>query len=459
MRRAFWILVGAHVLMLAATLPLLLGTGLHGGILIGDETSYVDAGRALSNAVRDAARLGPFDTTELRLSVVSSGWFMPGMGVLLAPLFTVDPDASVAAVRLYLGVVTTLMLVAAALRVRTLLGDPYALALLVFPGLVPMWVVFSTGAWGDLAAGIVLAVLAAEGAVMLRGITEGRAPTLRDGVRLGLLAVAMLYLRSSTSILAGGLFVLLGLAALVLLRGAQRRRGIAALVAGGVCFLAVLAPWSIAASRTLGDRVITTTSVSNVLGNTFGDRDELCFGPCDPGSTIWFNPLRYSREVGRATGLSELEVQHQMSAYARRDVTTGSYLRDVARNLGHYLEGPAGFTRFMHDPATDLGWLRWLIVALTDLMFYPMVAVGLLVLVVARRRPLPEQALPIVLKVALAALLLQPFVHQAGSRYWPTAAPIVSLGLVMLVLQAKTSTWTWSRCASTSASPGPDGAS
>ena len=130
MRRAFWILVGAHVLMLAATLPLLLGTGLHGGILIGDETSYVDAGRALSNAVRDAARLGPFDTTELRLSVVSSGWFMPGMGVLLAPLFTVDPDASVAAVRLYLGVVTTLMLVAAALRVRTLLGDPYALALL-----------------------------------------------------------------------------------------------------------------------------------------------------------------------------------------------------------------------------------------------------------------------------------------------------------------------------------------
>ena len=68
------------------------------------------------------------------------------------------------------------------------------------------------------------------------------------------------------------------------------------------------------ASRTLGDRVITTTSVSNVLGNTFGDRDELCFGPCDPGSTIWFNPLRYSREVGRATGLSELEVQHQMSA-------------------------------------------------------------------------------------------------------------------------------------------------
>ena len=263
----------------------------------------------------------------------------------------------------------------------------------------------------------------------------------------------------STSILAGGLFVLLGLAALVLLRGAQRRRGIAALVAGGVCFLAVLAPWSIAASRTLGDRVITTTSVSNVLGNTFGDRDELCFGPCDPGSTIWFNPLRYSREVGRATGLSELEVQHQMSAYARRDVTTGSYLRDVARNLGHYLEGPAGFTRFMHDPATDLGWLRWLIVALTDLMFYPMVAVGLLVLVVARRRPLPEQALPIVLKVALAALLLQPFVHQAGSRYWPTAAPIVSLGLVMLVLQAKTSTWTWSRCASTSASPGPDGAS
>ena len=87
-----------------------------------------------------------------------------------------------------------------------------------------------------------------------------------------------------------------------------------------------------------------------------------------------------------------------------------------------------------------------------------MLIVGVAVLVVVRRRPIAEQVLPLVLKVGLAALLVQPFVHQAGSRYWPTAAPLVSLGLVMLVLQAKTSTWTWSRCSSTERSPGPDGA-
>lgn len=457
MRRAFWWLVAAHVAMVVAVLPLLLGVDLTGGRLIGDETAYADAGRALSNAVRDAARLGPFDTRELQLSVVGSGWFMPGMGLLLAPLFVVDPDASAAVMRLYLAAVSTLLLVACALRVRTLLGDPYALALLVFPGLVPMWVVFSTGAWGDLAAGLVLAVLVAEVAVALRGIVEGRPLALRDGVRIGVVAVAMLYLRSSTSLLAGGLFVLLGLGAVALLHGRARRRSVAAVVAGGVCFLALLAPWSIAASQTLGGRVVTTTSVSTVLGNTFGDRSQLCFGPCDPGSTIWFTPLRYSREVARATGLSEMEVQHQMSSYARRDVTVGSYLSDVAGNLRRYAIGPSGFTRLMRDPGTGLEPLRLAIVGLTALLYYPMLLVGAAVLVVVRRRPLREQVLPIVLKVALAALLVQPFVHQAGSRYWPTAAPVVSVGLMMFVLQAKTSTWTWSRCSSTARSPGRDG--
>ncbi|GAA4130327.1 hypothetical protein GCM10022215_43850 [Nocardioides fonticola] len=458
MRRAFWWLVAAHVLLVLAVLPLLLGTHLDGGVLIGDETSYVDAGRALSNAVRDAARLGPFDTRELQLSVVSSGWFMPGMGVVLTPLFVVDPDASVASVRLYLAVVTTVLLVVAALRVRTLLGDPYALALLVFPGLVPMWAVFSTGAWGDLAAGLVLAVLVAEVAAALRRVIDGEALALRDGVRIGLVAVAMLYLRSSTSILAGALFVLLGLGVLVALRGAARGRSVAAVVVGGVCFLAVLAPWSIAASQTLGARVMTTTSVPTVLANTFGDRSQICFGPCDPGSTIWFTPLRYSREVARATGLSEVEVQRQMSSYARRDVTLGSYLPDVARNFRHYAIGPSAFSEFMRDPGTRLDPLRWAVVAGTALLYYPMLLVGIAVLVVVRRRPIGEQVLPVVLKVALACLLVQPFVHQAGSRYWPTAAPLVSLGLVMFVLQAKTSTWTWSRCSSTARSPEPDGA-
>lgn len=458
MRRAFWWLVAAHVLLVLAVLPLLLGTHLDGGVLIGDETSYVDAGRALSNAVRDAARLGPFDTRELQLSVVSSGWFMPGMGVVLTPLFVVDPDASMASVRLYLAVVTTVLLIVAAVRVRSLLGDPYALALLVFPGLVPMWVVFSTGAWGDLAAGLVLAVLVAEVAAALRRVIDGETLALRDGVRIGLVAVAMLYLRSSTSILAGALFVLLGLGVLVALRGAARGRSIAAVVAGGVCFLALLAPWSIAASQTLGARVMTTTSVPTVLANTFGDRSQICFGPCDPGSTIWFTPLRYSREVARATGLSEVEVQRQMSSYARRDVTVGSYLPDVARNLRHYAIGPSAFSEFMRDPGTRLDPLRWAVVAGTALLYYPMLLVGIAVLVVVRRRPIGEQVLPVVLKVALACLLVQPFVHQAGSRYWPTAAPLVSLGLVMFVLQAKTSTWTWSRCSSTARSPEPDGA-
>ena len=84
----------------------------------GDETAYVNSARALSNLVRDLAGLGPLDVVELQRNVVASGWFMPGMPVLLTPLFVVDPDASVTAIRVYLGVVTFLFLILAIVSVR-----------------------------------------------------------------------------------------------------------------------------------------------------------------------------------------------------------------------------------------------------------------------------------------------------------------------------------------------------
>jgi hypothetical protein len=358
---------------------------------------------------------------------------MPGMSLLLTPLFVVDPDASVTMIRAYLGVVTTALLVVTMLSVRRVLGDTYAAAVLVFPGLVPMWLLFSYSAWGDLCAGLLVLVLVVHLVRVFRSLGQGVAPGVRDGVRLGALAIAVVYLRSSALLLVVGMGVVVVAALLLVLRDRERSRGLASLGAAALVFVATLLPWSVFASRTLDDRVVTTTSVPVVMANTFGDRDRLCFGECDPTSSIWFSPLRYSREVARATGLSEIEVQQQMSAYARTDVTAHSYARDVVANMGRYVGEPARFARFLEAPGATDGGVRAAAVATTNVMFFAMLAVAAGMLLVVVRAPFEAQVVSTLLKLGLGALLTQPFVHIAGARYWTSAAPLCALAAGLLV--------------------------
>ncbi|MBC7560482.1 MAG: hypothetical protein H7270_14305, partial [Dermatophilaceae bacterium] len=286
------ILFIVHVVLKIALFPRLANAP-----LVGDEASYLDGARALSNLVRDLSTFGPVNVSELQRSLVGSGWFMPGISILLTPLFVVDPDASLAMIRGYLGVVSSLLLILAVQSVRRVLGDLYAGVVLVSPGLVPMWLIFSYTAYGDLCAGLLILLFVTHLIEIIRQLRVGISPSWQQGVRLGLLATAALYLRSSTSVLIIGMFIVVGAAALLMLRGRERRRGVLHLIVAAVVLVAILLPWSVFASQTLGGRVVTTTSVPIVLANTFGERDRICFGECDPGSTIWFNPLRYSREV------------------------------------------------------------------------------------------------------------------------------------------------------------------
>lgn len=416
------VLVALHVLVKLAVLPKVGHTP-----LVGDEASYVDGGRALSNLVRDLVSLGPVDSAELERNVIGSGWFMPGMSVLLTPLFVVEPDASVLVIRCYIGVLTTLLLLLAMRSVRRTFGDTYAAALLVLPGLVPMWVLFSYGAWGDLVAGLLIVMLVAHLVTIFRQVRDGVAFSLREGVWLGLVGIAVVYLRSSATILVAGMFVVVLASVVALLRRGERRRAIAGLLVAGSVFVALLAPWSIAASQSLGGRVVTTTSVPTVLANTFGDYDRICFGECDPGSTIWFSPLRYAREVARATGTSEVDVLPEMSSYARADVTPHSYTRDVLQNFRAYALEPAGYNdQLMLERDSDT-ITYWVVTVATTVMWYLALLVAAWIMLLATRRSFDSQILSIVLKLGLGALFTQPFVHLASARYWPTAAPLLAL--------------------------------
>lgn len=398
--------------------------------LIGDEAAYADGGRALSNLLRDLVHLRSPDGDELARNVVGSGWFMPGMAVLLTPLFVIDPDASVLMIRGYLALLTTALLLLAVTEVDRRLGRRYAVALLVFPGLAPMWAIFSAAAWGDLCAGLVLVVLVAR---LVEAVTRDRPVTLREGLVVGLLAVAVVYLRSSTTVVLAGLAAVTLLTVWLRRRGRQRLACAGSLAAGGALALLLLLPWSLAASHVLGARVVTTTSVPTVLANTFGDPGQLCYGPCDPDSSRWFGPVRYAREVARATGRSELTVLAQMSEHARRDVTPAGYATDVAANAGRYAGEPARFARFLHGPGGDgRGPAYTLIVAVTDLLFYPALLAGLVVIAGVWRGPVRRQVLAALVTIGLIGLFLQPFVHISGGRYWTTAAPLLALAAALL---------------------------
>lgn len=425
-----WLVV-AHVAMKLAVFPLVMSSPPHG-----DEQAYLNGAMALSNTLRDLFAFTSPDTAELDRNLVASGWFMPGMSIVVSPLYLLFPDAGPGLVRGYLGLVTLVLFVVVLRAVARTLGDRWAIVVALFPGLVPMWVFFTYGAWGDLSAGLVLVLVVLRVVELVRGLRRGEAPTLGDGVVLGLLSVVTLYLRSSTSILLAGLGVATLVATVVMLRGRVRLRAVAAAGLAGVCFLALLAPWSAYASEVLGSRVITTTTVATVKANTFGDREQVCFGRCDPDSTLWFRPLRYAREVARETGTSEVEVLQQMSSHALRDLTLADYLDQVDHNLAAYSLQPAVFVSHVEPPegrgALGAAW-GWTVTGTTWLLYFPVLLLVAASLVTVARRSLEARLLDLVVKLCLGGLLVQPFVHVAGGRYWTTAAPFFGIAAAMFV--------------------------
>ncbi len=418
-------LLGAHLVLKLLIYPLTMDAPAYN-----DEQQYYDGARALSNLVRDLFAFSSPDGAELQRNVVGSGWFMPGMAILMTPLFVVFPDAADPLCRGYLGLANLLVLLWAVWSVRKRLGPLYASLLVAFPALLPSWVLMSFTAYGDPLSGVVLLVMVAHIVDMLRKMRAGEPPAWKEALHLGVLAIAVLYLRSSTSIVLAALGGVTLVAALVLLRGAKRRRAVGAAGLAGVVFLVLLAPWSIAATTALDARVITTTTVPISLANTFGDREQVCFGKCDPDSYLWFRPLRYAREVGRATGESEVVVEKQMSDYALRDLDRRDYARQTWWNIGSYFFIPANFVRYIAPPdgRGTLGMLGQRVVwGATYLYYIPFLVLTLISMLFVQLRSLEAQILDSLVKLSLLALFVQPFVHVAGSRYWTTAGPLFAV--------------------------------
>lgn len=404
---------------------------------VGDEGAYIDSAKALSNLARDLLRFSPPDTAELSRNVIGNGWFMPGMAILLAPLYLAFPGAEITLVRIYLALVSFLMWLWAVNSARTHLGNRYALALMIFPALVPLWILFSFSAWGDLYAGLLLVVLMCHVSTLLICFQRPVSIRVSQGVVIGALAAGCLYLRSSTLPLMPLLLLILLLGAALFSGIREWRRPLMCISAAALSFICLLLPWSISASKTLGARILTTTTVPISLGVAFGNQDELCFGSCGKGN-IWFNSVRYSKTLASVTGVDEVSVQKDMSRYATRGVTPATYSAKVIENFGRYAFSPGSFrNRFFPDKKGEGGAgyaaKRELLFNATVYPYYLFMLFMVLAWVTVKTRTVPDQVNSILIKCFSACLLLQPFFHIGSGRYWTVFAPIFALSLGLLL--------------------------
>ncbi|ANC31648.1 hypothetical protein [Isoptericola dokdonensis] len=408
--------------------------------LAGDEVSYTAGARALADSARALVQGDEVPTDELQARLVGNGWFMPGMPLLIAPLFLLDPAADDAAVRVYLGVLSTAVFLALVAVVARTVGWRTAAVLLVVPGLVPMYALFGSSAWGDGWAGLAILATVPLLVVMWRRLDADGVVRLRDAALLGLALVVALYLRSSTLPLVVAVLVLLVVVTLLRTRGRALARSLAACAVAVGVVVVLMAPWSAHMSRTFGEPVTTTTTMSLSLAYAFGDRDELCFGPCVEGN-IWTNMARYARAVGEQTGENPLEVRRQMRDYAMRDVTPSGYAASVLDNFHRYAFSPASYDHVFRPPlegvekpperAPDT-----VNITVTTWLYLGAVAVAAGALLVPRRVRSDAQVLVVTASLLLALLMSQPFVHVSSGRYWPVFVPLLGIAIAGLLAPA-----------------------
>jgi len=405
--------------------------------LSGDEVHYAMAAKAIGAFLRADITLDAMLAT-----VVGYGWFVPGMSLLLTPLYVFGtPDGPV--IRTYVLVIMFLLWLWTLREVHAEFGRRYAVALLIFPGLEITWHLFATTAWGETGAGLLLVIAFVRTCRIARRALAGESIGVNDMAALELALVLAFYLRGSLLVVALAVHIFI---VSMLIFSAQWRsipRKIAMIVAGGLCFGIAVAPWSIAASRTLGDLVIATSTPVLSFGLTFGGAHEICFGPCpglESGGIAWIAAAKFSRAYAAAHGISEIEAQRRMSAYATRDLAAIEYLRRVQSNFARLALSPAQFTRDRFLPSSWLGLERrtvrllgYVALAWTSALYFPALLALLIGNLIVIRKDREAQIQSLSFKMLTLCLLLQPFLHPAHSRYWPTFAPLMALSAAFLL--------------------------
>jgi hypothetical protein len=398
----------------------------------GDETFYLERAPLIGELLAELLRGDGTAASATVDQIVASGWFMPGMSILLAPAVVVTD--SVAALRLYVGAVNLAMLCGILRLLRASFGARAEAGFLALCLVVPYYGIYSFLFWGDL--------LATQGVLLLGlyltrriGSNEGRGLPVGVGAALAAGLAALTYVR-------GHLWLCLPLLVLGVFFSSVGRPLPARLrhvgIVGGVCvatFVALLAPWSIAVSQRHGPHLTTTsTATSQIM--TFGSDEYLQSVPVKRASGFRVVEAHIRRRA-EAAGVS-----YAVQARVERDraiagVTLEDYGRRVSAQLrSFFLDSDRFIERFRRHsrPATERtdgyqrlydatkAWNRWtwrlLLLAGTLLFLIP---------IAPERSSLPVSML---FKYMVFVFTLQPFTVMAHGRYYVQYVPYVAMAIV-----------------------------
>jgi hypothetical protein len=396
--------------------------------LSGDEGTYAETSKLIALFLRG----GGISLEDFQAGVVDNGWFMPGMPLILSPLYILVSNPDLTMIRAYVSIFTFMLWLWALREIHLNLGSTYSVVFIFFPVFVSTWQIFSTTIWGDLSGGLLAVIVLARSCQLINQMFTSHQILITKVLSLEFIMVGMVYMRGSLILVVIAIHILLITLALTLRNWRDRINCLKLLFAGLTVFFVTLLPWSITATHVLGSPVLTTSSLPLSFGVTFGNHDQLCFGKCRSGN-IWHSASDFSRRYASEHGVSEIQIQKMMATYAVRDLNIESYVNTVRGNFKNFVTRPYLFTkRFIRlskkKYSQSVKNSIYSFFKYSTMLFYiPFFALLVAMNLFIIRKPWNLGVVSLCIKTVTICLFVQPFLHPSHARYWVTYAPLMAI--------------------------------
>ena len=398
--------------------------------LKGDERHYFDGAVYVINlATRIVAGL---DTEQTVASILSRGWFMPGMSILLAPVRLMT--SSVAVARLYIGCLNFALLVGLVTLVRQQYGKRSALVTASLLGFFPGMIIFSFTFWGGSLAGQLIVVVLLLLTTTKRSPLEG--PHLwRRPLLVGILVLVVVYLRPGYIVMlpiAAVILVLLHLHFETSVSLAVRRSTVAIALLTAVVLIG-LAPWSYALSKDKGGLFLTTTTIELNTIIRFGRREDV--NAVHPEIHLRVRAWdKWITERSEKTGESYADILSNERRRILSSVDFAMYRQVVRRQLRQFYLRENDFfdrmvDRMVSSPhASTIGRSEAFsstIRAVNSVAWRLLLLSGLMLLLAPLSCKRENWWAALNFKITFLALSIQPFVSIAHGRYYIALVPLL----------------------------------
>ena len=376
--------------------------------------------------------------------VIDRGWFLPGLSIILLPVRALALETEMA--RLYIGGINFFLYAFSVYAIDRVVGRRSSLLVAAISGLFPVCVAYSFFFWGQLIAGQLI-VLLLLGLILIHRALERARPLHLPAVAIGLMLVAIVYVRANFILIVPTVFGILLAQHLLLFepRTAIAKFAPVALIAAAV-FIAGLAPWSATLSSRMGGFYLTTTSVDlnriitfappAILDDIVGDQNRFLAlhrhlsGEAKRDGVPYAEAIRSAKERFLATLSLEQYTEAVTRNFAGYFLAENNLFRRIEKTKYHKHKKN---TRPQPWDSTLLDWMR----PLNSLMWYALLSLSVAALCVPFSLPGTSWLLPASFKGFFWAICAHPFVSVTHGQYYIGMLPL----LIFLVAVVSSQGW------------------